>query len=631
MFALGFGVAGAGRAWSPMAPGLLSRMSLLVRRDSGHVRASRRPTIFRPRHFADGDGECGDINVERLPSAWTAAQYADGAAACVLLGRSIYFEFSARNDSGGGRMNTMDNCIAGAKFLILGLAVVISILVHHEIAWSAPRPSPGTSGLTSTVEETAIAALETSEKVKARLDKLESRAVWLGSIAVIGLAVLGVFGYQFMRNTVRDFAGRKLEAITRSAVSENLPALLESVQHTAETHLLKLAQLLALRSSKDFDEALTAYGWAGSVPELRQKSPLERRAVIECLHGAKRNRKENREAAWKALLELAEEDSSIETLRLFLYLAISQRKHGEGVRLFEKHKSAVVADIAAAIRASTLLRKVGRTEEALKVARPLAESGDLGAILTVAALERDEGEFTSVHDMLVPHVNRMLKLHDSELPEAWHRLLNTFVANCLDRGHVEDGVDSARFMLKRQSGSVTVYTAARLIHALPRDHKERDALASALRAVIDDLVPTEEATIQCRATLFRIEGHDDQAMDLLQRQISSGEAEKGKAMAPDRYFYRCNFGAMLTENGRASEAIDVLLPAVENKYGGEAKYHLAAAYARLGEGKDAARWLRLAIEELPKWAEYARDNEHLRKTTDVQEVLADFSKRRVVG
>jgi hypothetical protein len=39
--------------------------------------------------------------------------------------------------------------------------------------------------------------------------------------------------------------------------------------------------------------------------------------------------------------------------------------------------------------------------------------------------------------------------------------------------------------------------------------------------------------------------------------------------------------------------------------GGEAKYVMAAARAKLGDASEAARWLREAIRELPRWASIA--------------------------
>ncbi|MBI4915860.1 MAG: hypothetical protein HY825_08430 [Acidobacteria bacterium] len=447
-------------------------------------------------------------------------------------------------------------------------------------------------------------------------------AFW--SVTALGLLLtfIGIFGYQTIKGWLRSVLAKRIDEIVGGAVHESLPRMLKEAQSRAESHVLKTAEILALRTYGAYDEALAEYRWDGSVARLRDKSPIERRAIIECLYSAKRSRADNRIAAWKAIEELLEDDKSVETLRLFLRLAVTCRHYPDGLAFIEKNWDLVGADRDCALRASTLLRKLGRHHEALQISLPLLHSGDLTARVSVAALQRDLGRLDDVHDLLLPDVTRLLATPPPDLPEGWFRLVNTYVANCIDRGRPGDAVGAAAFELRHSHGSVEVHTAGRLIMALPSSDPHRAELLSTFRSSVDNLLPSEEATTRCRVILHRLDAEPAKALSLLAEAIAATPVEPGHPMPSDIYFHRCNLAQMLVEMGRPGDAIDELMPAAEHKYGGEAKFLLAVAHAAQGQGAEAARWLRRAIEELPKWAVHARDHLALRAVPEIQNELS---------
>jgi hypothetical protein len=213
----------------------------------------------------------------------------------------------------------------------------------------------------------------------------------------------------------------------------------------------------------------------------------------------------------------------------------------------------------------------------------------------------------------------------AELPDGWHRLVNTFVANSLDRHRLDDALQPAEFVLRSASGAVEIFTVGRLVLALPADHPHLGDLAERFREAVARLVPGE-ATTRCQVILAQLDGQPEKAIKLLQASIDEGTLPQGKGMKPDVYFQRCNLGHILITQGRTQEAIDTLIPAAGFSHGGEAKFYLAVAYGSLGEGLDAARWLTQAVAETPKWAAHARDHETLRAIPEVLAVLAKMGR-----
>ena len=177
-------------------------------------------------------------------------------------------------------------------------------------------------------------------------------------------------------------------------------------------------------------------------------------------------------------------------------------------------------------------------------------------------------------------------------------------------------------MLRSAPGAVEVFTVGRLILSLDKEHPKRTELATRFREAVARLIPGE-ATTRCRVILAQLDDNPDEAVALLRSSISVGTLPAGEGMKPDIYFQRCNLGQVLIAMKRTEDAIDALMPAAGFTFGGEAKFHLAVAYALQGEGRDSSRWLSQAVQESPKWAAHARDHVALR---DVPEVIDELAK-----
>ena len=464
--------------------------------------------------------------------------------------------------------------------------------------------------------------------VSSRLDSYVRLAVTASSVVMFLLAVAGVIGYQQLRNWATGYVEKNLSGAIDAAVKQSLPGILAEAQERAESHIFRVAQVLALRTNQAHDDALTEYGWDGKVAALRAESPTLRRALIDCLYSGRANRAQNRPAAWEAMTELLQDDQSIDTVRLYLRISTSMRKLQEGAGVFDRFKKQILGDQDAAVWAATLLRRLGRRQEAVDLLRAVSDPGDNHALVEIAAIERDLGDFDEAHDRLLPAVNRLVSQPSVQLPQGWHRVLNTYVANCIDRGRLEDAIGAAEFVLRSGPGPVEVRTVGGLIAKLPTTHPKRSQLEGAFSQALERQFPCEAKTTAL-AVQKQLQGKMPDAMEILREAIRSRGTDAGGRMPVEVYYWRCLLAEILVMAGTFDGAIDELRPAADFAYGGEAKYLLAVAYARQGDNKEAARWLKSAANELPKWAARARDHDVLGHIPEVAEVLAQRTADRV--
>jgi len=468
---------------------------------------------------------------------------------------------------------------------------------------------------------------ERTKKLEDELDLYKQWLQWGSAILAFVFAIASFFGWQAIRDLIRRVVERNLDAQLKTTLAQMLPDRLADAQAKAETYLLRFAKLQTLHGIRHFDEALKAYSWTGNVADLRNESPSIRRLIIECLHSCREDRKVNRQHAWEALGELLNDDVGLETRRLYLRISYASRRIREGVSFVDKYLTDLRTDRESALRASTLLRKANRQEDALALVKGVYDENDLECVVHSAVLQRDLGNFDGAHDALTPSVAALVSDPKTTLPEGWHRLLNTYVANCLDRGRPQDGVTSAEFVFRSSPGAVEVFTVGRLLRELPTTNPARAQLLDRFSAAIDGLAPGE-AKLRCEVLRHQLNGRMDQAERMLKQSIQPEAQGSRQVMDNDLYFQHCTLGEFYIDQKRADDAIDVLMPAAGATFGGEAKFYLAIAYALKGENRDSARWLTQALQELPKWAAHARDHGALRGVAEVAEVLATYTRGR---
>lgn len=503
---------------------------------------------------------------------------------------------------------------------------------------AAPQPSTPSEVLSLEVrhlQDDIAEAKRGQEQLRAELDATtreidgaKTTALAYSASVTVFLAIAGLVaffkGEGWLREVAQTSMKDKIEAIVTSEFPRVLQERMQSLEGEAQVTLLKTAQVLALYASKKHDEALAAADWKGSVSELRSLSPLMRRTLIDCLYNAATDRDGRRTSAWAAVLELVEDDRTVETAELFLRLSTSTRRVEEGVAYFRKHQELVTSEPGSGLRAATLLRHAGHHKEALALVKRYKESSDLHFVVASASLERDLGDFGAAHDRILAPVAALLDRTDDRLPTGWHRLLNSYIAICIDRSKPEDAVSAADFLLRGEPGAVELSTVARLALVLPPTNPRRDELAER----IDNFLPkfrAEEAIIRTRATLLELKGEAVQARRLLEEHLSKVESAQPPRLR-EVYYLRGALGRLLidtsTDKAPREEAIKVLLPVTRFEGDGEVQFLLARASALLGKGTDAASWLEEAVKCRPRWAAVARDHVSFRGTDEVVQYLA---------
>jgi tetratricopeptide (TPR) repeat protein len=472
-----------------------------------------------------------------------------------------------------------------------------------------------------------------TDQVERRVEALENTAIttlqFFGWLFGIQTFVFGVAGFIGLTATRRWVAGRvesKLSSMMKAEVANRLPQALQSVQRMAEEQILRLAKLLAMRANKAFDEVLTEVGWSGNVADLRNESTIFRRAFIDCLFNSKKDKKRTRTAAIQAVGELLADDPSQETVRLALRIYVGERRFQEGVELLERHRAMIESDKDSAMLAATVLRRQRKLADALKLAERFRQGADIQTLVTIASLKREMGDFGDVHDMLLPEVQRLTSYTGEYPPHNWQRLLNSFVACCLDRGHPEDGIKSAYYILRSSPGGVELLTVGRLAQRLPAIHPERSELITRFKKALPDL-PDSEARFRCEVHLAVLEGQTGHAKHVLEEAIKRAEAGQPSVVDQENYFNRSQLAQILIDEQKYDEAIATLLPAGRQQFGGEAEYNLALAYAAKGREEDAVLWLGEALKEAPRWAAVARDDPRLRDRRAIATLLARSQNR----
>lgn len=503
---------------------------------------------------------------------------------------------------------------------------------------SSPLPSPPIlSRPTTTVNSFSLgqpasqsAATQTSSsssdadkaelrRLRESIDAIERRTVTglatlAGGLLVLGL-VLKFWGYPAFRVWILSQAEHEIRNAADTALREALPGVLETVQQKAEHEVLRLARLLALKSQGAFDDALRDSGWVESVTALRNEPLTIRRLIIECLRSTRTETKKNRRFAWEAAQELLMDDSTFETVRLYLDLAVTVRNYNDGLRVFELHRERLLADDDCVLKAGTLLRKLGRSKEARDLLQPLAERPLLIAVASIGALDRDLGRFDACHDSLHAHVLGFLSSPPVKYSKGWSHLLNTFIANCADRGFPADGVNAALYLLRAAPGPVEVFTAGRLFSLLPETFKDKPFLIDTFRVAASQL-PQSEAQLRSRILLMELDGDPVGAIHLL-RDALVDDANK----PTDVYFHRCSLGRLLISVGDGRGAVQALLPATSLSGNGEAEYVIALAYAAEQNGYESALWLEQASSRQPRWTALARNDADLKYIPEVAEFL----------
>lgn len=479
------------------------------------------------------------------------------------------------------------------------------------------------SNRVSRAEQKAEHADEAAEK--------STQFVWkLGLVGAVAGLLYG-FAIAVKLRSKLTTAEKKLEKQIQdrfeSRFDEEWGQLASKLAQQAESDLLRFTEFLSLAHTKQHEEALACFGVDDSelLKELDSHNPAIRRAVIECLAPSKYFLPERLELAWIAISRLFEVDKSAQTLALFLKVAVRTQEYQRGLKAyFDDDLGAILDDEDCDVWAATLLRRLNKPGEALAVVEKYSSFEDCISTNTVASLHRDQGDFTTAYDLLRAQVVQILKRPPRPLPLGWEYVINSFVANCADRGKPSEATDCVLFLIANNNHPKATFNCLNWCVQLPGGSSELKQVVSKLENSVSFLESDTNGE-RCRSLLKESMGDIDSAISVLEPMTRAGQPANGSSRLSqnDYYFLVCHLARLYIAKARFGHAITLLIPRIaDDNASAEAEYLLGKAYMLDSQEPDGVSWLSQAFSRRKYWVSIARLDDDIGNTQSVIELIA---------
>lgn len=446
------------------------------------------------------------------------------------------------------------------------------------------------------------------------------------SVVLFIIAVLTVAGINWkklIRRAVGNAVNDEIKVAVNESMKEQFNSIKSSFMESTKQEIIKFAKILVLFDSKKYDQVLSEYGWREDITDLREEESTLRRTIIKSLDLSSVSVDVRKRQAWEAVSELIRNDPDPENITLYLSIGTKGRYYDELKQYIELNHEAIEKSDDSIDRAITVYRRLGNYKKAKEFLDKLSDESknSLFSVISRGTIHRDLGEFDKAHAEMRPTVEELKNRSENERPKGWHRLYNTYIANCIDTNHQKLGKEVAlEFIQWSRLGPVELFTMARLALRLPEGDNERPKLVDAIRKRIPDVRPGE-ALVKCQAILSYIDGDLNEAISIIDDAIEAID-EESKDADEKKYFYNCLKGDLYLRNTDPGSADKVLNGVAFQTRNGEAKYLLATAYALKNDDKEAGRWALAAVKEQPRWKAIIRDNETLRNLPTIIQMLA---------
>lgn len=449
------------------------------------------------------------------------------------------------------------------------------------------------------------------------------------------VTIAGVFGYQQIKKWMGEVAANRADAL----LQEQLPGLVEDFTSRAENEFIRYANIFALFAVGKHAEVLDSADWKEGQTVLPQDRPdAVNRCVVESIYRVDRNLQSATmatEASWK----LYSRNPNSQNLALFMSMCVKAKQWGRALAVWQ---TAVdegrdgSENAQCAVLASVCYRRTGDSRRALELATKYRRPGDQDSELALASLLRDDGDSEKALVLLKPFVDRYRDESQQNLPRGWHRVMNTYIAACMDVGDREawNAFTAGTLVMDRpQPGPVELATVLRLLWWLGGQQTEIDTESLYERCVdeVEKIQGNDEAILQCRVWVKlakREASSAAEAADLANTGLRRSLARSGGRQSPEEraYYLRCLHALCLWEDGNAAAAIEGYQKASETGLTGEAYYGLAIAHAKLGAHEECLRVLQLAVERRRRWLSVAKIDNRLANVKGISELVKDHAR-----
>lgn len=238
-------------------------------------------------------------------------------------------------------------------------------------------------------------------------------------------------------------------------------------------------------------------------------------------------------------------DANAAKARQYVERAENYRQHGQyGAAIIEARNAMKLApeNKAGAVELANLLNELGQPRQAIELLKPLAETGDKGAVLALAQAYLLQHKFQSTLDYIQSATRRLNLENDNEL-----RLKSA-------RAYIGLGqYEEASALLQALRDTPQVGTQAQL-HLAEIDYLQGDIEASetAIKQLLEK-APNDVNALIMAANLAEQQGRLDQAEDLLSRALMN--LPQTDTLTPVKANVLQKLTTILTKRGRTGEAL----------------------------------------------------------------------------
>ncbi len=439
--------------------------------------------------------------------------------------------------------------------------------------------------------------------------------------------VWSIFKRQIITGILKD----QIQAILEKRFKEDYDDKLSNVFakktdelfQNLEKRLYDEVHLISLWSSGKYDEALDFIGFDGDLKFEEYDKPALKRVLLSCVSNTRKYRTEElRELAYKAAKELLDQEKSLLTIRIFLEISLRAKKYDMPIELYNdsKLRKEIAKDRAASSWMATALRRKQRFHDSAAISLRWAKSKDYQAVVGLAAALRDLGYYKSAHVWLQEVAKNILARPQRNISGAPKKVLNTYIANCIDAGYPEDSIDAACMLLQHDSDDVEIFTVSLLVLDLYDKGASNNELTRMLIPYVDALSPEIQKKEDCQLIIELTSGEMEapgKVKEFIYRRLPSFSSMD--------YFKSTTISYLLYKAGDVENAIDLLGKTRSKKGGnGMAEHYLSIIYANSGKTDDAAFYIKASGEILPKWVFLVEKEKAVRNNPTLLKLIREF-------
>lgn len=448
-----------------------------------------------------------------------------------------------------------------------------------------------------------------------------------GMTVVILLLVWRIFKRQIitgiLKEEIQDLLEKRFKEDYDDKLSKVFNEKIDLLFKNIEKRLYDEVHLISLWSSRRYDEALDFIGFNGNINFYEYDKVALRRIVLSCASNTKKYRTEElRENAYQAAKSMLEQDKSQLTVRVFLEVSLRAKKYEISVELYDNDdiRREIAHDRLASSWMATILRRKQRFHDSAAISLLWAKNRDHQAVVGLAAALRDLGYYKSAHVWLQEIASSILARPQRYLAGARKRVLNTYIANCIDAGYSEDAIDAARTLLQHDSDGIEIFTVSLLVLDLDEKRIDDRGLRERLIPFVESLSSEIDKKEDCQLILDLTSGEmeaTDKVKEYIYKRLPDFQAMD--------YFKSVTLAYLLYKTGDVEKAIDLLNKTGSKRGGnGMAEHYLSIIYANSGKTEDAAYFIEASGEILPKWVYLIENEKAVRNNPVLLKLIREF-------